>query len=56
MFLDGFGPQILAGTLVTLKLALGSLLGAVLIGLLGASAPSSPPTARCAPWPAAIRR
>ena len=38
MFLDGFGPQILAGTLVTLKLALGSLLGAVLIGLLGASA------------------
>ncbi|VTP95927.1 histidine transport system permease [Pseudomonas aeruginosa] len=55
MFLDGFGPQILAGTLVTLKLALGSLLGAVLIGLLGASAKLAA-NARCAPWPAAIRR
>jgi histidine transport system permease protein len=37
MFLEGFGPQILLGTLATLKLALWSLLIAVLIGLLGAS-------------------
>lgn len=37
MFLEGFGPQILLGTLATIKLALLSLLVAVLIGLLGAS-------------------
>ncbi|WP_044872613.1 histidine ABC transporter permease HisQ [Pseudomonas sp. LFM046] len=38
MFLEGFAPQILAGTLVTIELALSSLLGAVLLGLLAASA------------------
>ncbi len=54
MFLDGFGPQILAGTLVTLKLALGSC-SAPCSSASSAPAPSSPPTARCAPWPAAIR-
>ncbi|WP_248767573.1 ABC transporter permease [Pseudomonas sp. MWU12-2345] len=37
MLLEGFGPQILLGTLVTLKLALWSLSIAVLAGLLGAS-------------------
>jgi len=37
MLLEGFGPQILLGTLATLKLALWSLLIAVLAGLLGAS-------------------
>jgi len=37
MLLEGFGPQILLGTLATIKLALLSLLIAVLIGLLGAS-------------------
>ncbi|MFW0754790.1 ABC transporter permease [Pseudomonas sp. H11T01] len=37
MFLEGFGPQILLGTLATIKLALLSLLVALLIGLLGAS-------------------
>ncbi|QJI29569.1 histidine ABC transporter permease HisQ [Pseudomonas sp. ADAK18] len=37
MLLEGFGPQILLGTLATIKLALGSLLFAVLIGLMGAS-------------------
>ncbi|AZE46498.1 Histidine ABC transporter, permease protein HisQ [Pseudomonas chlororaphis] len=41
MLLEGFGPQILQGTLTTLKLALLSLLLAVLLGLLGASAKSS---------------
>ncbi|MDB6049793.1 MAG: hisQ [Pseudomonas sp.] len=38
MLLEGFGPQILLGTLATIKLALWSLLIAVLAGLLGASA------------------
>ncbi|MCJ1887461.1 histidine ABC transporter permease HisQ [Pseudomonas sp. LA21] len=38
MFLEGFAPQILAGTLVTIELALSSLMGAVLLGLLAASA------------------
>ena len=37
MLLEGFGPQILLGTLATIKLALWSLLIAVLAGLLGAS-------------------
>ncbi|NWB84690.1 ABC transporter permease [Pseudomonas gingeri] len=37
MLLEGFGPQILLGTLVTLKLALWSLSIAILAGLLGAS-------------------
>ncbi|MFJ3369702.1 ABC transporter permease [Pseudomonas sp. NPDC086251] len=37
MLLEGFGPQILLGTLATLKLALWSLLIAVLAGLFGAS-------------------
>ncbi|BCX69118.1 ABC transporter permease [Pseudomonas izuensis] len=37
MFLEGFGPQILLGTLATIKLALWSLLIAVLAGLIGAS-------------------
>jgi histidine transport system permease protein len=37
MLLEGFGPQILLGTLATLKLALWSLLIAVLAGLMGAS-------------------
>jgi histidine transport system permease protein len=37
MLLEGFGPQILLGTLATIKLALLSLLVALLIGLLGAS-------------------
>ena len=37
MLLEGFGPQILLGTLATIKLALCSLLIAVLAGLLGAS-------------------
>lgn len=37
MLLEGFGPEILLGTLATIKLALGSLLFAVLIGLMGAS-------------------
>ncbi|NWA26929.1 histidine ABC transporter permease HisQ [Pseudomonas gingeri] len=37
MLLEGFGPQILLGTLATLKLALCSLLIAVLAGLIGAS-------------------
>ncbi|MGE8064637.1 ABC transporter permease [Pseudomonas sp. NPDC089569] len=37
MLLDGFGPQILLGTLATIKLALWSLLVAVLAGLIGAS-------------------
>ena len=37
MPLEGFGPQILLGTLATIKLALWSLLIAVLAGLLGAS-------------------
>ncbi|MHC5206159.1 ABC transporter permease [Pseudomonas chlororaphis] len=41
MLLEGFGPQILQGTLTTLKLALSSLLLAVLLGLLGASAKAS---------------
>lgn len=36
MLLEGFGPQILLGTLATIKLALWSLLIAVLAGLLGA--------------------
>lgn len=38
MLLEGFGPQILQGTLATIKLALCSLSIAVLAGLLGASA------------------
>ncbi len=42
MFLEGFGPQILLGTLATIKLALWSLLIAVLAGLLGASSKLSP--------------
>lgn len=37
MLLEGFGPQILLGTLATIKLALWSLSIALLIGLLGAS-------------------
>ena len=37
MLLEGFGPQILLGTLATVKLALCSLLIAVLAGLIGAS-------------------
>jgi histidine transport system permease protein len=36
MFLDGFGPLILAGTWVTIELAVLSLLVAFVIGLLGA--------------------
>lgn len=42
MFLEGFGPQILLGTMATIKLALWSLLIAVLAGLLGASSKLSP--------------
>ncbi|SMF33383.1 ABC transporter permease [Pseudogulbenkiania subflava] len=38
MFLEGFGPLILEGTLQTIKLALVSMLLSVLIGLAGASA------------------
>ncbi|WP_368639344.1 ABC transporter permease [Castellaniella ginsengisoli] len=38
MFLDGYGPLLLAGTWVTIKLALLSLAVAVGLGLLGASA------------------
>jgi histidine transport system permease protein len=37
MFLQGFGPLILEGTLATIKLALLSMLLSVLIGLIGAS-------------------
>lgn len=37
MFLSGFGPLILSGTLATIKLAVLSLLVAVLIGLIGAT-------------------
>jgi histidine transport system permease protein len=37
MLLEGFGPQILLGTLATIKLALWSLLIAVVAGLMGAS-------------------
>jgi histidine transport system permease protein len=37
MLLEGFGPQILLGTLATIKLTLCSLLIAVLAGLMGAS-------------------
>ena len=36
--LDGFGPQILAGTITTVELSLLSLIGAFILGLLGASA------------------
>jgi histidine transport system permease protein len=36
--LDGYGPQILAGAATTVELSLLSLIGAFLLGLLGASA------------------
>lgn len=36
--LDGFGPQIFAGTVTTVELSLLSLLGSFILGLLGASA------------------
>ncbi|WP_035053509.1 ABC transporter permease [Andreprevotia chitinilytica] len=42
MWLEGYGPLILAGTWMTIKLALLSLLVAVVIGLLGALAKLSP--------------
>ena len=48
MFLDGYGPLLLAGTWVTIKLALLSLLVAVGLGLLGAWAKLS------AAWPARL--
>lgn len=36
--LDGYGPQILSGTITTIELSLLSLLGSFLLGLAGASA------------------
>ncbi|MDY0309891.1 MAG: ABC transporter permease [Castellaniella sp.] len=42
MFLDGYGPLLMAGTWVTIKLALLSLAVAVGLGLLGAWAKLSP--------------
>ncbi len=36
--LDGYGPQIFAGTVTTVELSLLSLLGSFILGLLGASA------------------
>ncbi len=37
MFLDGYGPLILAGTWTTVQLGLLSLAGAIVLGLVGAS-------------------
>ncbi len=37
-FLDGYGPQIFAGTVTTVELSLLSLVGSFILGLLGASA------------------
>ncbi len=37
MFLDGYGPLILTGTWMTVKLGLLSLAGSMIIGLMGAS-------------------
>ncbi len=37
LFLDGYGPLILAGTWTTVQLGLLSLAGAIILGLVGAS-------------------
>jgi ABC-type amino acid transport system permease subunit len=47
--LKGFGPLLMEGTWMTIKLSAMSLLVAVLLGLLGASAKLSSQTAACLP-------